>query len=190
VTARRELLAAVVLCMVGSALVLLAVSRAWVSYRLGAAAPLPSRSLEVPGAHVVPGARALALVGVAGVAAILATRRSGRVAVGVLLASAGAGIVAVVLRALVDPDAAIRRAGPLTDAVAARGAGLGGWPYVAMVGGALLVAAGLLVAVRGRSWASMSARYDAPAPQPREGSFWEALDRGEDPTDEAPHVGG
>jgi hypothetical protein len=56
----------------------------------------------------------------------------------------------------------------------------------------LLVAAGLLIVVRGRSWASMSSRYDAPAQRPREGeaSLWEALDRGEDPTKEGTGTGG
>ena len=164
---RRELLAAVVLCLMGSALVLLAVSQAWVSAKVPAPPPLPSRRLELRGYHFAEGARALGFVGLAGVAALLAARDIGRLLVGLLIAAAGVGIVAVVVRALADT------------------AGLGAWPYVAIVGGVLLVAAGGLVVARGRSWTSMSARYDAPAQKPRgEASLWEALDRGEDPTDE------
>jgi uncharacterized membrane protein (TIGR02234 family) len=191
VTSRRELVASVVLCLVGSALVLLAVSRSWIAHSLPAAAPLPPKRFEVLGAHLAPGARALALVGLAAVAAVPATRRLGRVVVGLLLLAAGAGIAAVVVRALSDPDAAVRRAGPFVDVVVAPGQELGLWPYVAIVGAVLLVTAGLLVVVRGRSWTSMSARYDAPVAEPRgEASLWDALDRGEDPTDEAAHTGG
>jgi uncharacterized membrane protein (TIGR02234 family) len=191
VTSRRELVASVVLCLVGSALVLLAVSRSWIAHSVAAAPPLPAKRFEVPGAHLAPGARALALVGLAGVAAIPAARRVARVVVGVLLVAAGAGIAAVVVRALSDPDAAVRRAGPLVDVVVAPGEELGFWPYVAIAGAVLLVTAGLLVVVRGRSWTSMSARYDAPVAEPRgEASLWDALDRGEDPTDEATHTGG
>ena len=190
-TARRELLTAAGLCALGAALVLLALSRAWISHRIGTA-PLPSRTEHVAGTHLAPGARPLALVGLAGVAAVLATRRLGRLLVGVLVALAGVGVVLVVARALIDPAAAVRRAPLLVDAHIGGADGLGGWPYVALIGGALLAAAGLLVAVRGRTWASMSSRYDAPAQRPREGeaSMWEALDRGEDPTTEGAGTGG
>ncbi|MDX6197048.1 MAG: hypothetical protein QOJ79_199 [Actinomycetota bacterium] len=182
---RRELVVAVLLCLVGSSAVLLAVSRAWVSYQLPAAAPLPAKSFQVDGTRLAPGARALALVGLAGVAAVLATRRLGRAVIGGLLAAAGLGIVGVVGRALADPDAAIRRSRPFVDVHFARGASLGPWPYVALLGALLVAAAGVVVAVRGRSWAAMSERYDAPArTSPGEGSLWEALDRGEDPTNE------
>lgn len=181
--ARRELMVAIALCLLGSALVLLAVSRAWVTAPIPAAAPLPPRAVELLGTHLAPGSRALALVGLAGVAALPATRTWGRTLVGALVALAGLGAAAVVVRALADRPHALARTSPLTDAHIAGAPGFGSWPYVALLGAALLVAAGLLVAVRGRSWASMSERYDAPAAQPAgERSLWEALDRGEDPT--------
>ncbi|MDT7539226.1 MAG: hypothetical protein QOI82_2811, partial [Actinomycetota bacterium] len=97
-TSRRELVASVLLCMLGSALVLLAVSRPWIAHSLPAEAPLPPKRFEVPGAHLAPGARALALVGLAGVAAVPATRRLGRIVVGALLIAAGAGVAAVIVR--------------------------------------------------------------------------------------------
>jgi uncharacterized membrane protein (TIGR02234 family) len=190
-TARRELLTAAGLCVLGAALVLVALSRAWISHRIGTA-PLPSRTETVVGTHLASGARPLALVGVAGVAAVPATRRLGRLLVGVVVALAGVGVVLVVARALIDPAGAVRRAPLLVDAHIGGAVGLGGWPYVALLGALLLVAAGLLIVVRGRSWASMSSRYDAPAQRPREGeaSLWEALDRGEDPTKEGTGTGG
>ncbi len=189
-TPRRELVVSVLLCLVGSALVLLAVSRSWIVHSYGGEAPLPPRAFRVDGARLVPGSRALALVGLAGVAAVLATRRTGRVAVGVVQGLAGAGIAALVLRALVDPDAAVNRAGPFVDVTVAPGQQLGAWPYVALLGALLITVAGLLVVVRGRSWVVMSSRYDAPQQQPRgDASLWDALDRGEDPTEEAARTG-
>ncbi len=183
-TSRRELLIAIGLCLAGAALVLLAMSRPWLSFRLGAAAPLPSRQLDLAGARLAPGARVLGLVGLAGVAALPATRAVGRTLVGIVLGLAGVGLVLDLLRVLHDPLGAVDRSGPLTDVHLSRGVDLGGWPYVALVGGLLITAAGLLVVVRGRRWAGLSSRYDAPTATAadREPSLWEALDRGEDPT--------
>jgi hypothetical protein len=51
----------------------------------------------------------------------------------------------------------------------------------------VVAAGGLLTASRGRRWAAMSARYDAPAER-RSGAVdphvaqWDAIDRGDDPT--------
>jgi uncharacterized membrane protein (TIGR02234 family) len=63
-----------------------------------------------------------------------------------------------------------------------------------VVAGLLGVAAGLLVVVRGRRWPGMGRRYeraDAAAPRPvvrtdeeRAQAAWQALDRGEDPTED------
>lgn len=47
--------------------------------------------------------------------------------------------------------------------------------------GALLAAAGVLVAVRGPRWPALGAKYEAPA-APTDRDAWDALDRGEDPT--------
>jgi uncharacterized membrane protein (TIGR02234 family) len=179
---RRGLVVAVVLCLAGSALVLLATSRVWLEYATGAAPPLPSRRFSAGGAELVPGARALALLGLAGVAALPATKGRGRQAVGLLLAAAGAGTVAVVVRALLDPLGAARGTDAFRYDVAFSGTpDLGAWPYVALLGGLVLVAAGSLVVARGRSWTALGARYDAPAAA-KEPSPWDALDRGDDPT--------
>jgi uncharacterized membrane protein (TIGR02234 family) len=184
-TSRRELQLAVALCLVGSAAVLVAASRSWLALRLPAAAPLPSHTLSVSGAHLAPGARPLALLGLSGVAALLATRKLGRLVVGALVLAAGAGVVAVIVRVLVDPARAVARSEPFRlDPRVGGSPDLGAWPYLALLGGVLIAAGGLLIAVRGRRWATLSARYDAPAtPEPvGEASLWAALDRGEDPT--------
>jgi uncharacterized membrane protein (TIGR02234 family) len=170
---------AVLLCLAGAGLLLLALSRSWLSFRLGANPPLPGRTVTASGADLVPGARALALLGLAGVAAVPATRSWGRVFVGLLLVAAGAGAGVAVLRAVVDPGPAVVRV--VADVHVTDDVGLGPWPYAALLGALLLVAAGLLTAVRGRAWSGLGARYDAPT-QPKKESLWDALDRGDDPT--------
>ena len=182
-TTRRGMVVAVGLCLVGGALVLLAMSQPWLTYNLGAVAPLPSRRLGIAGARLAPGARVLGLVGLAGVAALPASRQIGRSAVGVVLALTGLGLLLDLIRVLRDPIGAVLRAEP-SGTTLQGSTDLGGWPYVAMLGGMLILAAGVLVVLRGRRWEELSARYDAPAdrPPPGESSLWDALDRGEDPT--------
>jgi uncharacterized membrane protein (TIGR02234 family) len=185
VTARRELLVAVVLDLVGALLVLLAASRPWISYLVPAAAPLPSRAGSLPGSAVAT-VQPFAFLAVAGVAALPATRRWGRLAVGVLVALAGTAVVAYSVRAFASPEPAAAARGVFAPDLQTTL-----WPVVSVVGGLLLVLAGLLVVVRGRGWASMSSRYDAPSARPakpasQEAALWEALDRGEDPTRRRP----
>ena len=192
-TARRELTAAVLLCLLGALLVLLASGNAWARVDVAATGLTPARSAAVDGVAVQPGVRALALVGLAGVVAVAATRGAGRTAVGVVLAAVGLGTVAAVLGADSAPALVARvaegggQAGDVSTAT--------GWPALAVVGGALVAAGGAVIAVRGRRWAALSARYDAPAVRAeqepvgdekggtrQERALWEALDRGEDPT--------
>ena len=181
---RRGLVVAVLLCLAGAALVLLATSRAWLSVQTDVPIGLPARGVELTGSELAPGTRALALLGLAGVAALAATRSGGRIVVGALVALAGLGVMVAVARVALDQTAAALRAEPgssLTVVVREDG---GVWPYVALLGGLLLLAAGVLTVVRGRSWSALGAKYDAPTePKPRsEASLWDALDRGEDPT--------
>jgi uncharacterized membrane protein (TIGR02234 family) len=176
---RRGLVVAVLLCLVGAGLLLLALSRTWITVSSPAVPPLPSRTLTVDGARLVPGVRALALLGLAGVAALPATRSWGRVAVGAVLAGAGLLSVALLLRALAERAAANGNAD--VHLVADEVPGFGGWPYVSLFGALLLVAAGVLTLVRGRSWSALGSSYDAPTTA-KPTSAWDALDQGVDPT--------
>ena len=187
---RRGLVVAVALCLGGAALVLLGLSRTWVAIEVGAAPPLPGRTSELSGAVLVPGARALGLLGLAGVLALPATRTWGRLVVGALLAAAGAGVAALVIRALADPLGAVARATP-PGRDAAASVDLGGWPLGALLGAGLLVSSGVAVLLRGRHWGALGARFEPPsqpsAAQPAgQAAVWDALDRGEDPTEERP----
>lgn len=182
-TARPGLRTAVLLCLVGAFAVLVTVGRVWTSVEVPADPLAEGRTATRTGAELVPGVRALGLVGLAGVVALAATRRTGRTVVGVLLLLTGTGVVAAVLAP--DLGAQTLPAEAATGKVATTV-----WPWLTAAGGLLLAAAGLLTVVRGRSWAALGQRYEAPAavgtaaaPQePTERSLWEALDRGEDPT--------
>ncbi len=187
-SARREVGVAVLLCLAGSALVLLAAGRPW-AHALVHQPPLPPVQVAPTGRALAPVLPALGLVGLAGVAALAATRRWGRIVAGVLLLGIGGAVLAVTLRTGADLGTRVR---PIAvQAAGSSGARPGavtgtGWGAVSGVGSGLLAAAGLLVVGRGRRWATMSARYDAPtAPRPRvepATALWDALDRGDDPT--------
>ena len=186
---RRGPLPAALLLVVGAFVVLVGAGRAWVVVDVAGTALLPGRSVDVDGADLSPGLRALGLVGLAGVPALAASRGRGRRVVGLVVLLTGLAVLAVTARllagdlgdrALLTP--VVRDSGAADGAATAATA----WPYVTALGGLLLLLAGLLVMVRGPNWAALGRRYDAPAPQPvrpvAERDLWEALDRGEDPT--------
>ena len=193
----RRPLPAVVTIVVGAFLVLVGAGRGWVRVNVGESALLPAVELAVTGRELLPGLTALGLVGIAGVPALAATRGRGRVVVGLVLALAGAAVVAAVGR-LAATDPGLVTTALLTDRVqqAGGGEGVGGqataWPWITATGGALVFAAGMLVARHGPRWSALGRRYDSPVtadPGPAERrsptgerDLWEALDRGEDPT--------
>ncbi|MFF7445009.1 MULTISPECIES: TIGR02234 family membrane protein [unclassified Streptomyces] len=177
----------------GAAVALLATRQQWsegTATVAGGDFPLTARGSDVTG---VPAA--LAIVGLAALVAVFAVRRAGRLAVAGLLALSGAGIVAASLFGASDSSALDEQAAKASgDASATVGAlSHTAWPYVAAVGGALILLAGLLALRYGRLWPAMSGRYERngtprPARRPkaadpdRPEEMWKALDRGEDPT--------
>lgn len=191
---RRGLVASVVLCLLGSVLVLVSLAREWARVPLAGSALLPDRVLGVSGGELVPGVRALALVGVAGVVGLAATRGRGRTAVGGVLAAVGLAIAVESVRAATDLRDRVPGLEAVRDAGAAADPAVDGsaWPAVAVLGAVLLTAAGVLVATRGSRWSALSQRYEAPVPaadeqgaRPAEAgdkALWDDLDRGEDPT--------
>lgn len=183
--ARAELAAAALLCAVGGGLLLLAASQPWaqvsVSGVTGSARPVSAAAAGASPAG-------LGLLGLAGVAGLFATRRRGRVLIGVLLLLAGAGAIALAVHDRAGLAVAASLAGPDAAIVGGRLV-VNAWPWVAVAGGALLAAGGLLVTVRGMRWAALSQRHDAPATEPEQAAepdpaaaAWDALDRGDDPT--------
>ncbi|WP_433078798.1 Trp biosynthesis-associated membrane protein [Dactylosporangium sp. CA-052675] len=164
---RRGLATTAVACAVAAAVVLFAATRSWQTAVTVQPAPLPPLKVDRTGTEISPWLTALAVVGLAGAGALLATRAAARLAVGVLLVVAGAGVV---VASLVTLDEHVRVA----------------WPLVCALGGLVVLAAGVVTVRSGRSWPGMGARYErtsAPARrQHAQTDMWDALDRGEDPT--------
>lgn len=200
-TARRELQLAVLLCLLGSGLVLLALGQSWFSVEEGQRLTIDAVRTSVKGTKIASGAAALGYVGLTGVVALAATKGWGRVVVGVVVLAAGVGIVVDVARALHEglavrglEVAGLLACGPLesTGMQGCPGAGAApattaGWAWLTLAGGLVLALSGGLVAVRGRRWAALSSSYEVPAarteePPATDKGVWDALDRGEDPT--------
>ena len=190
----RLSLAVALLCgALGAAVALLATRQQWsegTATVAGGAFPLTAKGSDVTG---VPAA--LAVVGLAALVAVFAVRRAGRFAVAALLALSGAGTVAAALFGASDSGALDEKAAQASGDTSATVDALShtAWPYVAAVGGVLLLLAGLLALRYGRLWPAMSGRYERDGtPRPRRKparvdpdrpeDLWKALDRGEDPT--------
>nr|WP_055503040.1 TIGR02234 family membrane protein [Nonomuraea pusilla] len=185
---RREMVACLGLTALGCLLVLLAGGRDWVRVTSG--------GVTVPtGGELSPVLTPLALAALAGVVAVLATKGAGRRIVGALVALCGAGAGLGVWSALgADGVAAwLRERNVLRGASEIPWEAVPLWPVVAGAGAALVLAGGVLTALRGTRWAGMSARYErAASTSAAEGrkaagrddrDLWDALDRGDDPTD-------
>ncbi|MEV6369128.1 Trp biosynthesis-associated membrane protein [Micromonospora musae] len=179
---RRELTYAVLLSLAGAGLALWAATRTWSVELTVRPSPLPPERVASTGTALLPWLPALAVVGLAGGGAVLATRGRVRQLLGGLLALLG---LAVAIGGGYGLIAGF-------EGVVSRQ-----WPVLCLVGGLLAGAGGLLTALRGRDWPAMGARYERPsraAAVPPDGApagpvtgrrtteAWDALDRGEDPT--------
>ncbi len=179
---RRELGGWLVGTALGCVLVLVAAGRAWVTNVRGAGTGVVAAPT---GGDLSPVLTPLALAGLAGVVAVLATKGIGRRVIGVLLAlcGVGAGLGAWqaaggsgVLSWLRERNVTRVTGAIQWDAVAL-------WPVVCGLGAVLMVAGGVVAVVRGGGWAGMSARYTREPPPPTDDrALWDALDRGDDPT--------
>jgi uncharacterized membrane protein (TIGR02234 family) len=200
-TGRREFGVVLAAAALGAALTLFAGGQQWATVTAQRRPPLPPVTAAVTGGEVAPLAPAAALVLLAAAGALLAVRGAGRIAVGLLMVLAGAGIVWSSGRVLAGADVVTERlrsfgvpASDLATDVAPT------WPVVAVVGGVLGIVAGLLAVLRGRRWPAMGRRYERPdgtAPdatrpartltdEQRAQSAWTALDQGRDPTSDPP----
>jgi hypothetical protein len=174
----------VLLLAVGGALTLVASGLPWVRLRIES--DLGTQVATVSGASLVPLAPAAGVVALAGCLAALTAGRWGRRLVGVLVVLVGTVALGQTVVTALQLVARARAwwavevgEGPAARAVAATTA----WPWLAVLGLLVTVAAGVLVLVRGRGWSGLSRRFDAPAAAAHDDA-WTALDRGEDPTAE------
>ena len=199
--ARVEYATALVFDALAAGGALLVATREWQTITTSRARPFADDVLAVTGRTVDAAPTALALVALAGVVAVLATRGIARRFVGGLIALAGAGLVwrATSAQSPVSASRArdlVRTRHPrvsLSSTVSPHISTHGTWGALTIACGVIVFGAGLLVAVRSGRWAAMSARYETPATraddtgtqvsrQKADASLWGALDRGEDPT--------
>jgi lysylphosphatidylglycerol synthetase-like protein (DUF2156 family) len=169
---RRRLAVAVLLCAAGAGLALFAATRVWAVEATARPGGLSDQRIVRTGTELAGWLPAVAVVGLAGAGALLATRGLARRMLGALLAALGAGL-------LLGAAALVGAADPARLA----------WPVLAAAGGAATVVGGVLAAAQGHRWPGMGARYEragGAAGQVREAdptrAAWDALDRGEDPT--------
>lgn len=192
--------AALLLLLVGAAGALLASLPAWqvLTTRLSQRTDV----LHLSGRTVDSASTALALVALAGVVAVLATRGLWRRAVGAVLIAAGIGLVwrGIASAGAIDSDRARALVESEHETVSIDPGAVPQidvhtvWPVLSVLCAVLVVAAGGLIALRGAGWQGMSSRYEAAPDRQADrtkaaASLWSALDRGEDPTSpEAPHA--
>jgi uncharacterized membrane protein (TIGR02234 family) len=185
---------ALLLDLVGTGGALLLASRPWQTVTAERAAPFPSIRADVTGRTLDAAPTALALVALAGVVAVLATRGLARRVVGAVIALAGAGLIwrAIVSAGAVASGRARDLLGPPYSDVGfplvAQAEAHPVWPALTGVCGLLVAVSGVLIAWFGHRWQTMSKKYEpAPAresdPARTAATLWSKLDRGEDPTD-------
>jgi hypothetical protein len=169
---RRAFTAALLACAAGAGLVLFAASRTWSVTVQRRAAPLPPVSVVHSGGGLLAWLPAVALVGLAGAGALVATKRAARTVVGGLLVLVGLGLAA-----------------GGADGLRLAAAGDRAWPVAVVIGGAAVVWSGWRALRHGRTWPAMGSRYDrAGAPPARaradrgDAGLWDDIDRGVDPT--------
>jgi hypothetical protein len=196
---KREIAVAVVGCAAAAGLALFAGSRTWLVETVTRPSPLAPTTTAHTGASLVPALAAAALVVLAGAGAVLATRGWGRRAVGSLIVVGGLGTSALALSQIGRDGVAVGWV------VVTAAAGL-----VAAAGGLAAVRAASTWPSLGRRYERPSSqpyegsgvgqpyerrlgRMPERAADDRTGGeeksgevasreFWDALDRGEDPT--------
>lgn len=189
---RRGYRTALVLLGLGAALLFLGYAQVWVS-AVVAEQGLPSLVVELKGRDVQPAASASAILALAGVAGLAATRRIGRAVTGGLLVLEGLiALVGALWFGLGSDDRADARrlvsdkAGVDVQAELS----IRPWWAVVAVGGALVIAVGVLAVLRGGTWPVMGRKYERPEGEAAPAaagaaSAWDQLDQGVDPTIEA-----
>ncbi len=199
---RIEYAAALLMDVLGAGVLLLVSTQYWQRIVTPRGRPFTDDILKVQGRVIDSAPTALALVALAGVVAVLATRGMTRRVLGALILLAGAGLIwrsasAIPAVSTSRALALVREKHPrvsvsstvvphvITDSI---------WGALSIGCGVLVLLGGLLIMVRGAEWGAMSTRYEAPGarnddPVTRhraDAALWGALDRGEDPTERDP----
>jgi uncharacterized membrane protein (TIGR02234 family) len=198
---RAEFALTLLVQVVAAGAAALIATRSWQQVAVGRPRPLADVVVPLSGRAIDAAPTAFALVALAGVVAVLATRGWVRRAVGTVIGLSGVGLAWRSGTALSHLSA--RRGLDLARAHRA-GLDVGGvesvavrvhplWGWLSLFAGVAVVAVGVIIAVRGAVWATMSARYERADAHPdpdaaarararADATMWTALDRGDDPT--------
>ena len=185
-----------VTAVLANALILAAWTQSGLSISLVGVGP-HSGALDVVGSVAAPALSALALAGLALVAALAIAGPVFRIILGVLEAVIGVCVAISAITVLTAPATA--GAAAVTEATGVAGnqstvdlvaaTSLTAWPAVALVLGIILGLAGLATAVTHRMWPGPSRKYQAvrftqveSAPSADPVGAWDDLSRGDDPT--------
>lgn len=173
---RSAFIVALALDLVGAAGALLIAVQHWQTIATPRPAPFPDDILDVSGRTVDSAPTAFALVALAGVVAILATRSSARRVVGAVLVLAGIGIA---WRAIASSAAiGLTRARALvaghhqtidTASVTPHITTHSVWPWLSVLCAVLVMIAGVLTVWRGHRWPALSSRHERAGTTEREG---------------------
>ena len=156
-----------------------------------AADAAPAREVTLAGRDLAPLGGAMGWVGLAAIAALLATRTWGRRVTGavVLLAggAAGASAVAFGLTEAATGGGGTFVAAALGDAAGADSTSVSitAWWLLAVLSGLAMLVCGLLALLDGPAWPRLGARYsrtESATSASSAAATWDALDRGEDPS--------
>lgn len=131
---------------------------------------------SVQGSSLIPLGAAMPVVGLAGLAGIVGSRRWLRRAIGAVIALSGLALTWSAVDAFAGFG--VGEAGPGGGVVVSVAPA---YPMVAAIAGAMLAVGGAWTILRGQTWPSLGVNYERAVDRPR--SAWEALDRGIDPSD-------
>jgi uncharacterized membrane protein (TIGR02234 family) len=182
---RRSYLSGLAILLAGGVACLAAPRVTWAEVELDTR--LVTVEVAVTGRDLLPLAPAAGVLALAAIVATYAAARIGRTVIGVVLLSTGLAVSVLALRAAAGLTGRASSwvqdspefQGTVSDVVASPA-----WALITMVGGVLVALAGALTIARRSRWPAMGRRYErAGRPPGAAGDAWNALDRGEDPTD-------
>ena len=187
--------AGVVLTLLAASVgVLVAFGATWVVAQVPVFAGADSgagREVALTGRDLVPLGSAMGWVGLAAIAALLATRTWGRRVTGAVVVLGG-GVAGASAVAFGLSEAASGGSGSFVSAaLAGRGEAAAitstvtGWWLLGVAAGLAMLICGMLALLDGPAWPRLGARYsrDEARGGASRAAAWDALDRGEDPTE-------
>ncbi len=175
----------------GAALMFLGYGRTW-STTVVTDPGLPTLTTVQTGRDLAPAGAAMALVALAGIAALVATRRPGRLVTSAVLVLAG--LVSVYVSGAqgmttTEPVSGRISAVAAVAAVSTTATSGMAWWAVAALGGLVVAVAGAVALGTCSTWPVMGGRYErdadgttSAAAVPTTAGAWDKLDRGIDPT--------